>query len=428
MRSFRNILALSGAFTLAACGGDTGPQTVGGVAPPAGTPAPGTGTTPTPTHSFVAPTDPKTYEAIGAVQHFEYNTHSNDVGQFGQLYAGDANTARDSGISITYNPRDAIFDVTINRPKGLVSVSNLRFQDPMHRTAFGGPIEPQKGVPQFAAARQIQYLEAGSQTGQALTSASPYYTLRDSNGDVVTSAAGSVYPVMSDKSSYLRQTLFYQKPGTTTKYVTYAGFVGTRISGAIQQPTDPSQLPYLREDYSFDRAAFVFGERTANSAVPTSGRGVFEGQMIASFVVNVDPTTRVDATFPSYLQWIEGTSSLDIKFADLSVLATMSGTVITPALRDAYSSGQYPIGVGTPFNASGHATIDMINRGGFAGQFDRACFAATCTDANSLLIAGSSLDGTFFGPGAEEVGGGIRIVGGTPDQRIDILGAYTGKR
>jgi hypothetical protein len=47
-------------------------------------------------------------------------------------------------------------------------------------------------------------------------------------------------------------------------------------------------------------------------------------------------------------------------------------------------------------------------------------------------IAGSSLDGAFYGPGGSaeklEVGGGFRIVGGTPDQRIDIMGAFTGKK
>ncbi|MES2988068.1 MAG: transferrin-binding protein-like solute binding protein [Pseudomonadota bacterium] len=407
MRSFRNLLALSGAVTLAACGGDTRPATVGGsAAVPSGTP--------TPTHSFVTPTESKTYESIGGVQHYEYYTDSNKVGQGGQLYAGDANTARDSGISVTYNPRDAIFELTINRPNGLVNVSAFRYQDPQHRTAFGGPLQPQAGVPNFASSRQIQYLEAGSSTGSALASTSPYYP----------GSAGSEYPVMDDASSSTRQTLFYQKPGTTTKYVTYAGFVRNNVTGALQTPVSGS---FLRETYSLDRAAFVFGERSANSAVPGSGTGTFSGEMIASMVVNVDPTTTLDATGSSYIQWMQGSQTSVIDFAAKTVKSNFTGTLFAPTI-DAYTNALYPLSAGTSFSATGSGTIDMINRGGFTGSFSQACFAATCTAGNSLNIAGSSLDGTFFGPNAEEIGGGFRIVGGTPDQRIDILGAYTGKK
>ncbi|HEX8300547.1 transferrin-binding protein-like solute binding protein [Sphingomonas sp.] len=408
MRSFRTLLALSGAVTLAACGGDTRPQTVGSTAAvPSGTP--------TPTHSFVAPTDPKTYESIGAVQHYEYFTDSNAIGQGGQLYAGDANTARDSGISLTYNPRDAIFEMTINRPNGMVNVTAFRFQDPQHRTAFGGPLGPQAGVPNFAAGRQIQYLEAGSQTGSRLSPASPYYA----------ASVGSAYPVMDDASSSSTQTLFYQKPGTTTKYVTYAGFVRNNVSGALQTPAVGAA--YLRETYSLDRAAFVFGERSANSAVPASGSATFSGEMIASMVVNVDPTTTADATGSTYMQWMQGAQTSTINFTNRTVSSTFTGTLFAPTI-DAYTSAIYPLSAGTAFSATGSATIDMINRGGFAGSFSQACFAAACTSANSLNIAGSSLDGTFFGPNAEEIGGGFRIVGGTPDQRIDILGSFVGKK
>lgn len=412
MRSFRNILALSGAVTLAACGGDTGPQTVGGVAPPAG---PSTGT-PTPTHSFVAPTDPKTYEGIGAVQHYEYYTDSNKSGQGGQLYAGDANTARDSGISVTYNPRDAIFELTINRPAGSVATSAVRFQDPQHRTAFGGPLEPQAGTPQLPVSRDIQYLESGSSTGAQVGAGSPYYA----------GSEQSDYPVMDEAASYTAQTLFYQKPGTTTRYVTYAGYIRNTVGGSRQQP-DPTSPAFLRENYSLDRAAFVFGERTANAAVPSSGTGTYAGEMIATMVVNVNPVSTTDATGPSYLQWIAGNHTTTVDFARMMLSSAFTGTVMAAPL-DAYTNGNVPVAGGTAFSATSAATIDMINRGGFTGQFSQACFAAACTAGNSLLIAGSSIDGTFFGPAAEEIGGGFRIVGGRPDQRIDILGAFTGKK
>jgi hypothetical protein len=419
MRSIRTILALSVAGTLAACGGDTAPQTVGSVAPPAGTP--------TPTHSFVSPTEPKTYEGLGAVQHYEYSTQSNVNGpaaagtQHGQLYAGDANTVRDSGISLSYNPRDAIFELTINRPKGIVNVSASRFQDPAHRTNFGGATEPQAGVPNFTTALNgIQYLEAGGSSGNVLNPKTKY----DGNG---VSAAQSTYVVGDDRFSSSIQTFFYQKPGTTnkygttTRYVTYAGFVRNNISAALVQPADPTAQQELHQNYSFDRAAFVFGERTANAAVPTSGSGSFTGDMIASVVYN--PLLDVDAVAPSYLQWMSGKATTDVNFATGVVTTHLDGTALAPPL-DAYTTGAYLLAAGTAFSADGKATIDIVNKGGFTGQFTAASFAGLGT----INIAGSSLDGAFFGPNGEEVGAGFRIVGGTPDQRIDILGAFTGAK
>ena len=69
----------------------------------------------------------------------------------------------------------------------------------------------------------------------------------------------------------------------------------------------------------------------------------------------------------------------------------------------------------------------MINFGGFKGFFDSASF--TSPEGNrSVAIEGSTIDGTFYGPAAQEAGGGFRIVGGNPDERVDILGAFIGKK
>ena len=45
-----------------------------------------------------------------------------------------------------------------------------------------------------------------------------------------------------------------------------------------------------------------------------------------------------------------------------------------------------------------------------------------------MTIAGSSLDGAFYGPKADEVGASFRIVGGVPDQRVDVIGSFTGAK
>jgi len=412
------LLALSSASLLSACGGDTGLQTVGSVAPPSGG---GTGSTPTPTptsnHTFVAPTENKTYDAIGGVQHYEYVTRSDGSGQAGQLYAGDANTARDSGITVQYNPRDAIFEVTINRPLGDVNTGTMRFQDPAHRTDFGGAIEPQASVPQLPVASNIQYLESGSGSGAELNPASAYATagLGTANSDYVVGAKGY---------TSTHQTYFYQKPGTTTQFVTYAGFVRNSISTTEDQD-DPALPMYLKQSYSFDRAAFVYGERTANGAVPRSGTGTYSGEMIATMVFN--PTLDTNPLSPTYFQWIQGTHTTQVNFGSLAVTSDFTGTVYAPS-RDAYTSGSFYLPAGSVFTAHSVATIDLVNKGGFTGQFSTASFRLPNTTTFNVVIAGSSIDGAFFGPNGEEIGGGFRIVGGTPDERIDILGAFTGKK
>ena len=44
-------------------------------------------------------------------------------------------------------------------------------------------------------------------------------------------------------------------------------------------------------------------------------------------------------------------------------------------------------------------------------------------------VAGaSSIDGTFYGPDAKNIGGSFRIVGGVPNRRLDILGAFAGAK
>ena len=103
----------------------------------------------------------------------------------------------------------------------------------------------------------------------------------------------------------------------------------------------------------------------------------------------------------------------------------MTGTVRAPTF-DAYTTQLFSMPTGSTFTASATSIIDLVGKGGFTGTFSSACFAATCTAGNSLLIAGSSLDGAFYGPNGEEIGAGFRIVGGRPDQRIDILGTFTG--
>ncbi|MFD1610871.1 transferrin-binding protein-like solute binding protein [Sphingomonas tabacisoli] len=395
----RNLVSVLPFLALAACGG-AGAQSVGSNAVP-------TGGTPTPTsnHTFVNPTVEKTYSAIGGVQHYAYNTTTPAAGntstQGGQLYAGNASTARNSSISVDYNPRDGIFEVKIADANAIVN-QTLRFQDPLHRTAFGGARQPQTGTPQLSA-NGIQYLQAGG-------SVQPI-RFDPAQTDMV--------PVGDNGGSYDVSTFFYQKPGTETKYVTFAGYV--RNSTSVQDVTANGVTKTVQNNV-LERGAFVYGERTDNSAVPKIGTATFNGPMVATMVYN--PLLDTVAGTPTYFQWVEGRSKTTVDFAANTFTLDVNGTVFAPQY-DAFTSKVATLGAGATFTASGSGRVDLVGAGGFLGQFNSASFSQGGT-AMPLVVAGSSIDGAFYGPAADEVGGGFRIVGGTPDQRVDIIGAFTG--
>jgi hypothetical protein len=400
----RKHLVLVSLAALAGCSGG-GNQTVGSggsVAPP------GSGSSgSTTTHSFVTPTEAKTYSAIGGVQSYAYSTDDRDISdQYNELYAGNASTARNSSITITYDPRDAIFDVRI-ADSGAGVDNDLRFQDPAHRTNFGGAREPQTGTPNIVN-KQIQFLEAGG-----------------SSGPIRYGAESDTFPVGDDGAKRDVSTFFYQKPGTTTNYVTLAGFVRNATTVVAVEPANGAAGPsYLRQDHILERGAFAYGERTQNSAVPRTGTATFTGEMLATMVYN--DLLDVNSSASTYFQWIDGSATTTVDFGTNTFTNSLTGTVFAPQL-DIFTSGVATIGAGATFAASGSGQIDLVNAGGFLGQVNSASFTQGGT-TTAVNIAGSSVDGAFYGPAANEVGGGFRIVGGTPDQRIDILGAFTGKK
>lgn len=400
----RFTLCLLASTALAACSGG-GPTTVGGSAVTSA----GVGTVVSSGHTFVAPTEAKTYAGVGGAHSFEYSTDDRArVGnglQYDQLYAGDASTARNSGISVTYDPRDAIFNIAIQTSPGGVD-ARYRFQDPVHRTAFGGLEEPQGGVPNLTGSGFL-YLEAGGLAANTLFDPTQ----------------STVFPVGEDKASVDLATFFYQKPGTTTTYVTLAGFVRNASTVALVEPD--GRPSYLRQDYKLSRAAFAYGERTGNSAVPKTGSGTYNGAMIATLVYNPQFDDFNDAS--TFFQWLSGTAKTTVNFATNTFTLDLAGTVGAP-LFDVFTTRRVSLDTGATFAASGAGRVDLINAGGFLGAVNSASFVQNNGTRLNLNIAGSSIDGAFFGPTAQEVGGGFRIVGGVPDQRVDILGAFIGQR
>jgi hypothetical protein len=416
----RLAILLMGTSVLAACGGggETSIGSVGNI-PPA---IPSANTN---DHTFVAPTKDQTYQSNGASHTFDYkvvvdNLANTSSGQQEQLYAGNSTTVRQSGLSIAYSPRDAIFNITLSDPLSRLSVVS-RFQDPVHRTNFGGALEPQAGTPNLTLAG-LQYLEAAS-----INSANAGFGM-----------AGNTLrlnlPAGETSASFNQDTFFYQKPGTTTKYVTFAGFLRNSLTAvrvdtpAVDAtPTTAAVAATSKTTYTnkLARGASVFGELTLNSNVPKSGSGTYTGAMLATAVINDQLDN--DASAPSYFQWIEGSSTTNVNFGSNTFSLVLNGNVLAPQL-DGVTDGGHTVRSGARFNAEGRGNIDLVTAGGFLGQFQRVWFVNPDNSRIDLLIAGSSIDGAFYGPVAQEVGGSYRIVGGTPDQRIDILGIFTGKQ
>lgn len=383
----RKLFAVLPLIAVAACSGGEA-ETVGSNAPPAGagsgtsggtgtgvSPGTGAGEAPAGSH-FLSYTGEKTFDAVGGLQSLVRGENG------GTLYQGNASTVRSPSGQISYNSRDGIFTLTLADDKAGVN-TEYRFQDPAHRTDFDPMTTPQWGVPDLQG---FNYLEG----------------VGDSTRDVT--------------------TFFYQRPGASTVHVSLAGYVRNNVTDSTT---------------TFERGAMVFGSQTARSQVPVSGKGTYTGGFIASMVAN--GSYDLEQAKASALQWMQGSSTVAVDFAKGTVQLGLSGTV-----NQANMSGyQIPdsgltIPTGATFTASGHATIDMVATGGFTGRFDSASFSSAGAGTQTIDFAGvssgsntagaSSIDGGFYGPNAVNVGGSFRIVGGIPDQRVDILGAFTGAK
>ena len=386
MRATFAILSLP-LLSLAACGGGggAGTQSLGSIAPPiAGGTVSGGGVvaatpTPTPTStpsSFLDVKAATTFDAVGAMH--SINVDANNA----SLYEGNASTVSTPSGTITYDPRDGIFSVAIADAKAGVT-RTMGYQDPAHRTDFKPGSTPQLEVPDLVG---FNYLRAASGTDST-------------------------------------DTFFYERPGNTATYVSLAGFVHQSTTDATD-PTSPA--------FHSERGVLVFGTKTALLGIPTSGSGHFDGDFLATMIASGSIDSGARANLP--LQWISGTSSVDVDFGKSTVALGLTGTVGAAYLGNIKANDFYTgVAAGSTFTAAGTATIAGLG-GNFTGKFATAGFtsAGTTTAVNfgpisaaSSVAGASSIDGAFYGPNAVNIGGNFRITGGVPDQRLDILGAFT---
>ncbi len=415
----RIALILLATSALAACSGG-GPTTVSGAAVSnGGTQSGSSGVATTVSDPFVEfskPVRTTTYNGVGGTQVYEYSTDNRDCcGQQAQKFAGRNSTPRDSVISVTYDPKAGVFSL-ISKDPLTGAQAQTRFQDPASRTNFGGAVEPQWGVQQLANTN-IRYVQAGD--GDPL---SPYSY---SGVGAVNPGTNTLAPIGDKDSTYQSTTFFYEVPGSNTKYVSLAGYVRNSLSW---KDVETDQGIIRVAGWHLERSGFAFGALTDINDVPKTGSATFNGNMVASVVFNPTIDGNYGAQLPTFFQWLEGTARTTVNFATNSVGLTLSGTVYKPFFD--YNTGPYAASLnpGTTFTATGTGAIDLVRNGGFFGAFTSAAFSATNNGAPTALnLAGSSFDGAFYGPKANEVGGGFHISGGTPDERIDIVGGFTGK-
>ncbi|URW76873.1 hypothetical protein M9980_06675 [Sphingomonas donggukensis] len=421
----RSVIAALPLLALTACGGASGPQSIGSIAPPAGGTSGGTGggvsggtgsPTPTPTSgpaNLLDVSTATTFNAIGSFQSLDVTETGNYAVSGPVLYQGNAATVRAPSGTVSYDPRDGIFTVAFSDSKAGMSTGTMRFQDPGHRTEIGVVAGSVWGVPILS---DFNYLEVVGPSARPRDAAS---------GDL--GRADSV-------------TFFYQRPGSQTKYVSLAGYV----RNAFDRTSDPVVFK-AGTTSNFQRGALVFGQDTVRSQIPITGTGTYTGGLLASMVVNttIDSNNRM----PNYFQWITGSSSITLDFSRQTMSMLLTGTVQTATYGGQdVPLNQLTIPGGATFEAKGSGTINLTGTGGFTGSFGgtdasgaanyaRFVNGGTTTTVNTTSVAqgtsvagASSIDGTFFGPNAVNVGGNLRIVGGVPGQRVDILGAFTGAK
>jgi hypothetical protein len=419
MKTFFAALPL---LALAACGGASGPESAGGIAPSTGgaptpTPPPGSGgagggigggATPTPTpppttSQFLDVSTETSFNAIGSFQSLGITESGNPAVLGPLLYQGNASTVRAPSGTILYSPRDGIFTVTFNDGKAGVGTGALRFQDPAHRNTAAG-----WGIPDFIGFKDnFNIIYSRGPTNRGPNPESP-------------EDAGRV-----DEISF-----FYQRPGIQTNFVTLAGYV----RNAYEPTKNDPGLFKERTETVFERGATVFGAETVRSQIPVAGTASYTGGMLATMVVN----TTANLRSPNYFQWINGNSRIDLDFSKSTMSVLLTGDVGSANFAGAVLPAATAVPGGSTFRAQAAGVINLAATAGFTGEFSSAVFTRpdgttfvpdfTRVNPGSPIAGANSLDGTFFGPGAVNVGGNFRIIGGTPGERIDILGAFTGAK
>jgi C-lobe and N-lobe beta barrels of Tf-binding protein B len=307
-------------------------------------------------------------------------------------YEGSQPIGVNTGVTIDFNPRDAVYSVAVNTAS---ITASTRFQDPAHRTVL-----QQQLVPTLS---NYKYAEAGS--GADAPGLNARSTTRDSN------------------------TIFVRDVGTgagQTQYVTLAGYVKQKYSESesIRSSTPNSQTIQVQFDTDISRSVFAYGINTAYKDIPKSGQSTYAGDLYAHVVISpqvaINGQVLGTATGDDFRS-VVGTSTSTVDFGSGKIGFALAGNVVGYAgdTRNFAAAGGAdifkPVTDTTPSRFSGAVTSWSL------GAYNAANGIAVPT-------AASTIEGGFFGPKGEEIGGAFRIIGNRPEERIDILGAFAGKK
>ena len=149
----------------------------------------------------------------------------------------------------------------------------------------------------------------------------------------------------------------------------------------------------------YNSVYFVHGDRTPAGDVPTSGTATYSGQSLGFSTDAVDRGSAYGAPIDV---------SLAADFGQRSIAAQLN--------RDAQSSG----------DPMGGVTISSVDLHGTGGITTSGSFAIPLVGTVDTTPAVGSLDGAFFGPNAEQVGG-VFSVGNTAGQAL-VRDAFVGLR
>jgi hypothetical protein len=321
-----------------------------------------------------------------------------------RVYGADQPVGINENVRITRNPRDATFDVVITG-QDQISAST-RYQDPAHRQSAGT----------INNASVTNTFPDGSSFSVFTVPVSPNFEYYASGSREITATSNITN----------RYVLFFERPGTTTRYVTWAAYWQGVLTENVtfSDFVDPRTLETgsrLVGSYIADiqRTAAVYGLNTQAKDVPKTGSANYAGSLFAN---TISGTT---------LDTILGTQSSTVNFAS---------NAMTFDLRGSFQAS------GTSFAASGTGRIerpDIPNSAlnptaaqpmsSFRGLVTGVTIGGTAYQFNSNAslpntFQATTIEGGFYGPNAVELGGAFRIVGGAQDTRLDIMGAFTGKK